>query len=77
MPIMNGLEATAELRRRGSRVRIVALTANALPGDRDLCLEAGMNGYLSKPIRRADLEKLLAEIARSKEGLHVGSPQAA
>ncbi|MEZ4651519.1 MAG: ATP-binding protein [Candidatus Eisenbacteria bacterium] len=77
MPIMNGLEATADLRRRGSRIRIVALTANALPGDRDLCLEAGMNGYLSKPIRRADLEKLLADVARGKEGPDVGSSLAA
>ncbi len=62
MPVMDGFEATAQIRSRdGSNVRrvIVAMTANALQEDRERCLQAGMDDYISKPINRAELVRVL------------------
>ena len=63
MPEMDGYEATRRIREQGGRVPIVALTASALESDRQRCLEAGMNDYITKPFARADFERTLAEWA--------------
>lgn len=60
MPVMDGYEATATLRKSGYRGQIVALTANAMKGDIDRCMEAGCDAYLPKPIDRS---KFLSEVA--------------
>jgi two-component system sensor histidine kinase/response regulator len=60
MPEMDGYEATAVIRDMGNRVPIVAMTASAMPEDRRRCLQCGMDEYRSKPIVRADLERLLS-----------------
>jgi CheY-like chemotaxis protein len=71
MPVMGGFEATALLREKekgtGRRQPIVAMTAHAMKGDRERCLEAGMDGYVTKPIHRKDLDAAIAAVCGEPE----------
>ncbi|MBC3348060.1 response regulator [Pseudomonas sp. SWRI196] len=66
LPIIDGYEATRQIRQLPgcAEVPIIALTANALQGDREACLAAGMNDYLAKPFKRADLQQILQRWVR-------------
>jgi two-component system sensor histidine kinase/response regulator len=79
MPEMDGLQATEELRKRekrtGTHCPVVAMTALAMKGDKERCLAAGMDGYLSKPIRPQELDAVLD--AYSSEPVPAGSGDSA
>ena len=70
MPNLDGLQATAAIRkgqtRHGREIPIIALTAHAISGYRETCLQAGMDGYLSKPIQ---MEELLTVLNQVRQGL--------
>jgi signal transduction histidine kinase/DNA-binding response OmpR family regulator len=71
MPEMDGLEATRQICQRwpvGKRPRIIAMTANAMQGDREMCLAAGMDDYLSKPIRVSELVAALTRVKPTAVG---------
>jgi signal transduction histidine kinase/CheY-like chemotaxis protein/ligand-binding sensor domain-containing protein len=81
MPELDGREATVRIRQleadSGKRIPIVALTAHAMQGDAELCLAAGMNGYLTKPLKRQDLTKMLERLflpAVSEETITTAKP---
>ena len=66
MPVLDGLETTRHIRatEQDRHTPIIAMTANAMESDRQRCLEAGMDDYLSKPIKAAELEQKLQRVAR-------------
>ena len=72
MPEMDGLAATAAIRQRekdqksGTHLPIFAMTAHAMKGDRELCLAAGMDGYITKPVRFSDIEQTLTGLANTR-----------
>jgi CheY-like chemotaxis protein len=71
MPVMDGLEATRQIRALAgySETPIIALTALAMPGDRELCLAAGMNDYLSKPLSLKKLASTIESYLKHEEAL--------
>ncbi len=66
MPVLDGMAATGKIREREqgatAHIPVVAMTANAMKGDKEKCLEAGMDDYISKPIRRAELSEVLNRV---------------
>jgi PAS domain S-box-containing protein len=70
MPEMDGLEASREVRRRlpaARQPKIIALTANAMQGDRERCMEAGMDDYISKPVKLPEIEAAIRRIFAGRE----------
>jgi CheY-like chemotaxis protein len=68
MPVMDGMEATKEIRKKGFKdIPIVAMTAHAIKGYRDECLEAGMNDYVTKPIKRELVFEILEKYVFTKK----------
>ena len=63
MPEMNGLEATRWIRQNSThQPHIIAMTANAMEGDKNICLQAGMNDYLTKPLHLDELKEVLNKV---------------
>jgi CheY-like chemotaxis protein/HPt (histidine-containing phosphotransfer) domain-containing protein len=81
MPIMDGFEATAAIRQKeqtqGTHLPIIAMTAHAMKGDRERCLAAGMDGYVSKPIVPKDLFQALDNLVASQDSSPAQSTKAA
>jgi len=80
MPVMDGLEATRRIRAAeagaAAHTPIVAMTANAMQGDRERCLAAGMDGYVSKPVVVAHLESELARVLHGRSEARAPAPTA-
>lgn len=62
MPIMDGLETTRQIRKKGNKIKIIALTAFAMDGDHEKCFSAGMDDYIAKPINRDELFEKLEKV---------------
>ena len=77
-PGMDGLQATAAIRKKafatGARIPIIAMTAHALKADRERCLAAGMDGYVSKPIRPIELFTAIESVMQGRPAPAPGAP---
>jgi signal transduction histidine kinase/CheY-like chemotaxis protein len=77
MPGMSGLEAAAAIRRmeqaKGTRIPIIAMTAHAMSGDRERCLQSGMDGYIAKPVRARELLELLEAATAPERRAHLAT----
>ena len=67
MPVMDGIEATQKIRESNKEVPILALTASASKTEEDNCLNAGMNGYISKPFKPEVLQAKITAVLRLQE----------
>ena len=74
MPVMDGLEATRQIRELGCKTPILAMTAYVKKGDEQRCLDAGMNGYLPKPIRKTGIYEAIRGMVADKTGPQDDSP---
>jgi CheY-like chemotaxis protein len=59
MPILDGIKTVEIMRKKNDNTLVIAMTANAMNEDKDMCINAGMNDYISKPFKKDDLYKLL------------------
>ncbi|MGL5811864.1 MAG: response regulator [Aeromonas sp.] len=77
MPVLDGLDATRQIRKMVDKhdVPIIALTASAMPGDRERCLGVGMNGYVTKPVSKLDLYNNLLQWVKNASGQRRASPE--
>jgi PAS domain S-box-containing protein len=79
MPEMGGFEATAAIRAREQKTQghlpIIALTAHAMKGDRERCLAAGMDGYVTKPIRGSELFQAMEQVLSGRPGIERAEPE--
>jgi two-component system, sensor histidine kinase and response regulator len=78
MPVMDGFEATAAIRAKenltGGHTPIIAMTAHALKGDQERCISAGMDGYVSKPIRTSELFSMIEAMLPEKDPAPASDP---
>ncbi len=73
MPIMDGVEATREIRKRHILQPVIALTANSMQEDVDKCYDAGCNDFISKPIDRAKFNAVLSKYLKESSGQELES----